>query len=223
MLPLLNFQIIQGVYLRPLKNCITLNGVGATRMTNSIDNEIERWELIRQGDRAAFDRVYHENVSQLFALAYKHIPSRSDAEDIVQEVFLEIWEKRNEITIHASLFNYLYSTTRYKVLRFLKTSSTRPESLDLFQELLEKYSLPEEHSDAKLRSINNSVITAIEDLPAQMKKIYLLNTEEGMSVPAIADQLQLAPQTVRNHLSKVRKRLYAVVSRLASVLFSALP
>lgn len=192
-------------------------------MTNSFENGIELWELIRQGDRAAFDAVYHQYVSQLFVLAYKHIPNRTDAEDIVQEVFLDIWEKRNEIVIHSSLFNYLYSTTRYKILRFIKTSSIRPESLDLFQELLDKYSLPEEHSDARIRSINNSVITAIDDLPEQMKKVYLLNTEEGMSVTAIADQLQLAPQTVRNHLSKVRKRLYAVVSRLASVLFSALP
>lgn len=192
-------------------------------MTNSYDNGIELWELIRQGDRAAFDRVYHANVSQLFVLAYKHIPNRSDAEDIVQEVFLEIWEKRKEILIHSSLFNYLYSTTRYKILRFLKTNNTRPESLDLFQELLEKYSLPEEHSDAMIRSVNHSVITAIEELPEQLKKVYLLNTEAGMSVTAIADQLQLAPQTVRNHLSKVRKRLYAVVSRLASVLFATLP
>lgn len=192
-------------------------------MTNSFENGIELWELIRQGDRAAFDAVYHQYVSQLFVLAYKHIPNRTDAEDIIQEVFLDIWEKRNEIVIHSSLFNYLYSTARYKILRFIKTSSTRPESLDLFRELLDKYSLPEEHSDARLRSINNSVITAIDDLPEQMKKVYLLNTEEGMSVTAIADQLHLAPQTVRNHLSKVRKRLYAVVSRLASVLFSALP
>lgn len=207
----------------PRKELLNPIGVCAPLMTNSFENGIELWELIRQGDRAAFDAVYHQYVSQLFVLAYKHIPNRTDAEDIVQEVFLDIWEKRNEIVIHSSLFNYLYSTARYKILRFIKTSSIRPESLDLFRELLDKYSLPEEHSDARLRSINNSVITAIDDLPEQMKKVYLLNTEEGMSVTAIADQLQLAPQTVRNHLSKVRKRLYAVVSRLASVLFSALP
>lgn len=191
-------------------------------MTNKIHNGIPEWELIRQGNRTAFDAVYHQYVSQLFVLAYKHIPNRTDAEDIVQEVFLDVWEKRNEIVIHSSLFNYLYSAARYKILRFIKTNSTRPESLDLFEELTEKYELPEEHSDAALRNIDNSVISAIADLPEQMKKIYLLNTEAGMSVSDIADQLQLAPQTVRNHLSKVRKRLYAVVSRLASVFFSLL-
>lgn len=188
--------------------------------TRSIQSGITLWDLIRQGDRNAFDSVYHQYVSQLFALAHKHIPNRTDAEDIVQEVFLDIWEKRNKIIIHSSLFNYLYSTTRYKILRFIKTNNTRPESLDLFQELLHQYTLPDEHSDAKLRSIDSFVSTAITDLPEQMKKVYLLNTEEGMSVAAIADRLQIAPQTVRNHLSKVRKRLYDVVSRLASLLFS---
>lgn len=191
-------------------------------MATSIQNGIEAWELIRQGDLATFDKVYHQYVSQLFALAYKHIPNRTDAEDIVQEVFLDIWEKRQEIVIQSSLFNYLYSTTRYKILRFLKASNTRPESLDLFQELLQQYSLPEEHSDAKLRAIDHSITTAITDLPEQMKKVYLLNTEAGMSVTAIADHLEIAPQTVRNHLAKVRKRLYGVVSRLASFLFSPL-
>ena len=189
-------------------------------MTKSIQSGITLWELIRQGDRNAFDSIYHQYASQLFALAYKHIPNRTDAEDIVQEVFIDIWEKRNEIIIHSSLFNYLYSSTRYKVLRFIKANNTRPESLCLFQELLQQYSIPEEHSDAKLRSIDSFVSSAITGLPEQMKKVYLLNTEEGMSVTAIADHLQIAPQTVRNHLSKVRKRLYEVVSRLASLLFS---
>lgn len=207
-LPALNFYIILSAYL------------SVRYMATKMQKGIELWELIRQGDRAAFDSMYHQYVSQLFVLAYKHIPNRNDAEDIVQEVFIDIWEKRKDILIQSSLFNYLYSTTRYRVLRFIKTNSTRPESLDLLEELLEKYSLPEEHSDATLRNIDHSVITAIADLPEQMKKVYLLNTEAGMSVSAIAAHLQLAPQTVRNHLAKVRKRLYAVVSRLASFLFS---
>lgn len=189
-------------------------------MTNRFQNGIELWELIRQGDRNAFDRVYHQYVSQLFVLAYKHIPNRSDAEDLVQEVFMDIWEKRKDIVIQSSLFNYLYSTTRYKVLRFMKTNSIRPESLELFQHLLQYSAQPETHTDATIRSIDNSVNTAIDSLPEQMKKVYLLNTEAGMSVSAIADQLQLSPQTVRNQLSKVRKRLYAVVSRFASLLCS---
>lgn len=189
-------------------------------MANNIQHGIEVWELIRQGDRAAFDSVYHQYVSQLFVLACKHVTHRTDAEDIVQEVFLEIWEKRQDIIIQHSLFNYLYSITRYKTLRFLKSSSTRPESLDLFQELLDAYSPPEEHTESRIRIIDHTVITEIADLPEQMKKVYLLNTEAGMSVSAIAEQLQIAPQTVRNHLAKVRKRLHAVVSRLASLLFS---
>lgn len=192
-------------------------------MNHNHQNGIERWEQIRHGDLVAFNSVYHQYVSQLFVLAYKHIPDRNDAEDIVQEVFLEIWEKRKEIVIQSSLFNYLYSITRYKILRYIRNNHCRPQSLELFQELFDRYSLPEEHSDAMIRSINHSVSTAIEDLPEQMKKVYLLNTEKGMSVTAIAHHLQLAPQTVRNQLSKVRKRLYAVVSRLASLLFSALP
>lgn len=195
-------------------------------MAKSNLNNIDLWELVRQGDRTAFDSLYHQYVSQLFALVYKHIPRQADAEDIVQEVFLDMWEKREEIIIQHSLFNYLYTTTRNRTLRFIKANSISPESLDLFRELFDEYSLPaalpEEHTDSRLRSIDNSVITEIADLPEQMKKVYLLNIEEGMSVTAIAEQLQIAPQTVRNHLAKVRKRLNAVVSRMTSLFFSLL-
>lgn len=189
-------------------------------MTKEFRNGIELWELIRQGDRAAFNRVYHLYVSQLFVLVYKHIPNRTDAEDIVQEVFIDIWEKRKDIVIQSSLFNYLYSSTRYRVLRFIKTNHTKPESLELFQHLLDNATPPEAHTAAAIRSIDHSVNTAIAGLPEQMKKVYLLNTEAGMSVSDIAGHLQLSPQTVRNHLAKVRKRLYAVVSRFASLLFT---
>ncbi len=84
-------------------------------MTNSFENGIELWELIRRGDRAAFDAVYHQYVSQLFVLAYKHIPNRTDAEDIVQEVFLDIWEKemRSSFTPPSLIIYTVLPATKY--------------------------------------------------------------------------------------------------------------
>lgn len=191
-------------------------------MTSGIQNDTVLWQQVKQGNRSAFDQVYHLYASPLFAMAYKHIRSRADAEDIIQEVFLDIWEKRMDIVIQQSLFNYLYSAVRYRTLRYIKINGARPESLDLLQDLLNEQPVthPEIYTDAQISSIDTSVAGEIAGLPEQMKKIYLLNTEGGMSIPEIADRLLISPHTVRNHLSKVRKRLRLVVSRFTTLFFS---
>ncbi|RPD39877.1 RNA polymerase sigma factor [Chitinophaga barathri] len=195
-------------------------------MAAGTQNDTVLWQQVKQGDRSAFDLVYHRYAPPLFAMAYKHIRSRADAEDIIQEVFLDIWEKRMDITIQQSLFNYLYSAVRYRTLRYIKVNNARPESLDLFTELLNDQTgaatHPEVYTAGKIRSIDTSVAGEIAGLPEQMKKVYLLNTEEGMSIQEIAERLLISPHTVRNHLSKVRKRLRHVVSRLTSLFFSLL-
>lgn len=192
-------------------------------MASDNPNDTALWLRVKQGDRTAFDQVYHLYVSPVFTMVYKHIQSRADAEDIIQEVFLDLWEKRNGITIQNSLFNYLYSMARYRTLRYIKLNAARPESLDLFQQILNEHyqpaTDPELYSDARIRSIDTSIAGEIEGLPEQMKKVYLLNTEAGMSIPEIAESLLISPHTVKNHLAKVRKRLRDALSRLGSLFF----
>ena len=101
-------------------------------MAAGIQNDTILWQQVKQGDRTAFDRMYRLYASPVFAMVYKHISSRADAEDITQEVFLDMWTKRMSINIQSSLFNYLYSAARNRTLRYIKTNAARPlqEKLD---------------------------------------------------------------------------------------------
>ncbi|WEK38216.1 MAG: sigma-70 family RNA polymerase sigma factor [Candidatus Pseudobacter hemicellulosilyticus] len=193
-------------------------------MVKSIQNDTEIWQLVKEGDRAAFDQLYHQYASPVFAMVYKHLRNRSDAQDITQEVFLDIWEKRNAITIQSSLFNYLYTTARNRMLRYIRQNAFRPESLDFLRQLLDEQHLPQTYQDSypesAIRSIESSIVDEIAGLPEQMKKVYRLSTETGMSIPEIANHLLISPYTVKNHLSKVRKRLRQTVSRLSSLFFA---
>ncbi len=72
-------------------------------MTAGIQNDILLWQQVKQGDRPAFDQLYHRYAGPIFAMVYKHIRNRADAEDIIQEVFLSMWEKRMAIDIQHSL------------------------------------------------------------------------------------------------------------------------
>jgi RNA polymerase sigma-70 factor (ECF subfamily) len=187
-------------------------------------NEESLWLLVQQDSQAAFDRVYYLYINPIFAAIYKHVNSRQDAEDLTQEVFLDLWQKRKEITIQHSLFNYLYSMARYKTLRYLKVNAVKPESFELLLATLEQNmpALQDTYTEKEILAIESSVNGEIAVLPEQMKKVYQLNTEAGMSIQEIADQLLISPYTVKNHLAKVRKRLRQTVSRLASLFFSLL-
>jgi RNA polymerase sigma factor (sigma-70 family) len=176
------------------------------------------WLLISEDNQLAFDQAYYRYAGILFAAIYKHIDSRPDAEDLVQEVFLELWEKRHTILIQSSLFNYLYSMARYKALRYIKTHAVKPVGLEVLDTLFNEEGI----SETQIRKIESVVNEEIARLPQQMKKVYELRTESGMDIKEIAAQLLISPYTVKNHLIRVRKRLRHTVSRLASVLYNIL-
>jgi len=174
------------------------------------------WLLIREGDRRAFDSIYHRYAEVIFSSIYKHISSRPDAEDILQETFIALWEKRHKITIESSLFNYLYSMARYRTLSYMRSNSVRPVSVELLDPLIREDSMTER----TIRFAESAVQQEIQRLPEQMRRVYQLNSESGMDPRQIAEHLSISPNTVKNTLVKARKRLRHVAMRLASFFFT---
>jgi RNA polymerase sigma-70 factor (family 1) len=195
-------------------------------MAANFSGDIELWRQVKQGDRFAYDQLYHLYASPIFAMVYKHIPNRADAEDILQDVFIDLWDKRLDISIENSLFNYLYTMARNRTLRYIKKTAARPESLELLQQLMHEHEMPmvlqDVYSESEIRHIESKISNEVDELPEQMKKVYQLNQDSGMSISQIAELLLISPNTVKNHLSKVRKRLRHTVSKMATVFFTFL-
>src|ERR1700761_238477 len=81
----------------------------------------ELWRLISQeDDRAAFEQLYRRTLHALMSVIYKWSDDTAEAEDVLQEVFLELWEKRKRIMIQYEVFPYLYSMARFKIFDRLK-------------------------------------------------------------------------------------------------------
>ncbi|MHA4806901.1 RNA polymerase sigma factor [Flavitalea flava] len=185
-------------------------------MNTIIYREREIWRAVQRGDMKAFDELYQLYIQVVYSAVYKHIGHRQDAEDLTQEVFLDLWKRRGQITIQTSLFNYIYSIARYKTLRYIRDKGIHPRSLDLLIMEDEGYSpLPERD----IRRAAAKVAMEVASLPLQMKKVFELSEENNFSVAEIAEELQISPNTVRNHLAKARTRLRNIVSRLAVLLF----
>lgn len=181
-------------------------------------NDQELWKRIQEDDRTAYECVYRQNLPVIFALVCKHIDNRDDAEDVTQDVFLSVWEQRKQIVLQKKLFSYLYSVARFKTFQYNRNKGRLvmyQQQWEEFQEEENQASIPPEaFVRSEILQLENNMTREIDNLPPQMKRIYQLNIEEGLSSEQIADQLIISEHTVKKHLVNIKKRLRLVAFRM---------
>jgi RNA polymerase sigma factor (sigma-70 family) len=165
----------------------------------------ELWRLISQeDDRTAFEQLYRRTLHALLGAIYKWANDAEEAEDILQEVFLDLWEKRAKIQIRNEVFSYLYSIARYKIFDRLREKQLTEKQVRAWTLVMQE------------EAVSKAVVSSeLEQLPAQMKRVYLLSAEQGKSIREISEELLVSPYTVKNHLQKIRKRLRNAAVRLS--------
>src|ERR1700761_8296262 len=181
----------------------------------------ELWRLVSQeDDRPAFERLYRRTMHALMAAIYKWSDDAAEAEDILQEVFLDLWEKRAKITIQNEVFSYLYSIVRYKIFDRLREKQLTVKQVQAWTQLMQEEAvLTAAFREDELESQEALVTSELAQLPAQMKRVYLLSAEQGKSIREISEELLVSPYTVKNHLQKIRKRLRSAALRLSAFFF----
>ncbi|HEX9512042.1 MAG TPA: sigma-70 family RNA polymerase sigma factor [Puia sp.] len=181
----------------------------------------ELWRLITQEDDApAFEQLYRRYMHVLMAAIYKWTEDSAEAEDILQEVFLDLWEKRRQITLKNEIFPYLYSITRYKIFDRLREKKLSDRQLQAWHSISgEAAVLTVAFREDELEKKEVLVSSELAQLPAQMKRVYLLSAEQGKSIREISEELLVSPYTVKNHLQKIRKRLRNAAVRMSSFFF----
>lgn len=177
----------------------------------------ELWRRVSQkSDRSAFEQLYRRTLHALMATIYKWTDDAAEAEDVLQEVFLDLWEKRDRIKIQNDVFPYLYSMARYKIFDRLRAKKmTEKQILAWTQIMQEEAVLTAAFREEELVSREALVSSELEQLPAQMKRVYLLSAQHGKSIREISEELLVSPYTVKNHLQKIRKRLRSAAIKLS--------
>lgn len=178
----------------------------------------ELWRLISQeSDRPAFEQLYRRTLHALMAVIFKWSDDVAEAEDILQEVFLDLWEKRQKIKIQNEVFSYLYSMARYKIFDRLREKQLSEKQVQAWRLIMQEEAVQTAaFLEEELENRESLVSSELEQLPAQMKKVYLLSAEQGKSIREISEELLVSPYTVKNHLQKIRKRLRSAAVRLSS-------
>lgn len=169
-------------------------------------NEKELLSLIAKGDKTAFTTLFENYAGNIYTIAVKFTGSSHLAEETVQEVFLKIWLKREQLEgirdFKAYLFivarNYLYRTMRENTLKYKKKMS-----------LAATVPLANNNVDARVlgKECDGLLQRAIEQLPGQQKKVYYLVKEIGLKRDDAAQLLHIQPETIKYHLSEAMKNL----------------
>lgn len=169
--------------------------------------------LIKQSSQGAFTAVYDRYAEKLFAIAYNFAKRKDIAEEMVQDVFMRLWERRCSVEVN-SLSAYLATAIKFSVFTYLQKEFRRKKILERIPLSNEFYS---GDSEANAIFLKERLEKAIRSLPERCRVVYQYSREGGMSVKEIAKQMDLAPKTVENHLLRA---LNAVRVALKNAYFS---
>ena len=162
-------------------------------------SDIELVQLLKSNDEAAFNEVYSRFQGLLYVYACRIVKNDSEAEDIVQEVFMYLWDKRTSIEINSSLASWLYSAVRFKFFDRLDKKKVRSDYQHSLQSFIDKgeYCIDDYIRERELALLIEKGVAA---LPAKMQQIFELSRKADLSHKEIASQLNLSEKTVKNQV-----------------------
>lgn len=171
-------------------------------MTVTYD-EVHALKLLSKGSEKGFTAIYNRYAPGVAHFALRLLRSRALAQDLVQEVFYKIWVEHERFAAVDDFESYLFICVRNRASDLLKKRG-REEMLKaeyLAQKKVGENSVEDYMQDKELSEYINK---AIDELPAQMKRVYRMLTDERMSQKDIADQLNISQVTVKDHIYSAR-------------------
>lgn len=160
----------------------------------------ELLQLLRGGDQSAFDALYNRYWQSLYNEAGKRLADAQLAEELVQDVFISLWQRRQSLEIE-NIAAYLFTAIRYKVLNALTRSPLPTFFLEPFETILADQQSPELLLAAK--ELMELAYSYADTLSGRKKEIYLLYLHNKCSPSEIATQLGISVKTVQNQLSTI--------------------
>lgn len=176
-------------------------------------------ELLRQfkaNDKNAINLLYEKYSKRLYNFAFAYLKTEADALDIVQEVFINVWNKRNDLRNDTNLEAYLFTVTRNSIISIFRKKITEKQYLEHLKTVaVLHHSSTEETLDYE--ALSERLKELVIQLPEQRRLIFKMSKEKGMSNKAIAEELQISVKTVEDHITKARHFLKKQMSEYGMI------
>jgi len=176
-------------------------------------NEKNIFDNLRMGDEKAFEYVFNTYYARLYNYAKIILKNNHEAEEVVEETFIKIWENRSKIIIDTSLKSYLFRSVYNLCLNQIKHTDVQ----NRYKAYFTQHVLSDEHgqflnNDFPLSSIiekelENSIEQAIQSLPEYCREIFLMSRYQNLKNEEIAEKLGVSINTVRTQISRALAKL----------------
>jgi len=185
---------------------------------NESHTDPELLQLLQEDDDDAFTAIYLRYWDRLTAVAMNRLGSLEEAREVVQEVFCNLWRRREQLEIDHSLNTYLAAAVKYEVFKRFAVKSRhrrlRQQALDGWQEAAEDI-LDKLHAN----ELQSELFSLVKALPEKCRIVFQLSRDKGYTQKQIASELGIAEKTVEAHLSSALRKLRVGLSHLFTLFF----
>jgi len=161
---------------------------------------------LKAGNHLSYKMLYTTYAPKLFAFSRKYLQSQEDAEEIVQEVFLRIWEKKENIDENQSFSSYVIQAAKYRIFNGFRKKVNEQVYLD-FLIYADDSSRNFTELDVDYKEIKTKTERIIGSMPTRRQEIFRLSRESGLKNKEIAEKLQISIKTVENQMGQALKFL----------------
>lgn len=173
-------------------------------------DELRFIERMKKGDQEAFESLYNIYWEMLFVIAYNRLESVEVAREIVQDVFTDLWIKKERLRIDTSIKSYLLTAVKYTVIDHIRKSTHREKYINYML----RYNNKQHEATEEIIYLNDlqaALNREISSLPEKCREIFELSRFKNQTNKEIAHKMNISPKTVENQifkaLSVLRKNL----------------
>jgi RNA polymerase sigma-70 factor (family 1) len=169
------------------------------------ENESILLEQMRNGNVAAFEAIFNSYWHQLYTHAKNKLGSHDEAEDVIQNIFSALWEKRETLLI-TDLSYYLHTAVKNRILNLLRSKVTQQKYWDYYKAFIPQH-LPLTDNVVAYDDLQEAVGEAVNLLPEKSREVFKLSRMEGRTNAEIANLLNLSEKAIEYHLTRSLRKL----------------
>lgn len=179
---------------------------------NLTDNELIL--LVKKEDKLAFTQIYKRHWQTLYSTVFKRTKNKEQCQDIVQNVFADLWSRRDKTSID-NLSAYLHTAIKFQLYKQISRQPSSALFLDSFDEII---SSPISADDVlKEKEIQNIIKLWLATLPERRRQIFLLHYQEELSTRDIANRLGISQNTVQSQIYTASQSLRTRLAHFLSI------
>ena len=177
---------------------------------NKLDSEI--LNLLKTNPKAGFTRLFDSYFEEVCRHIFRYIPDTRTAKDVAQDLFVELWTKRDKLDISSSPGAYLYRMAVSRAINHIRDNKKhRHSDVSEIRSVSTPYPAPDQIMEAE--SMRLVITEAIDSLPDRCREVFVLSRFEQMSNGQIAESLEISVKTVENQMTKALKALRLTIEK----------